>query len=49
MDGDLVVELFKIRNKEYSDQNIDLIIMDLNMINMDGDEATRQVNYFRVY
>ena len=41
-DGDRVVELFKSRNKQPGPLNIDLITMDFNMLNMDGDQATTQ-------
>ena len=40
-DGEKAVELFKFKNKMKSDLNIDLIIIDLNMNSMDGDEATK--------
>jgi CheY-like chemotaxis protein len=39
--GDSVVELFRRSNQEMGEGNIDLIIMDLNMGKMDGDEASR--------
>ncbi len=39
-DGDETVEFFKIKNKEKSNENIHLIIMDLNMNKMNGDVAT---------
>ena len=44
LDGDLGVEEFKKRNKNEGRWNINLIFMDLNMIRMNGDEATRLVN-----
>jgi CheY-like chemotaxis protein len=37
------VDLFKTKNKIKNEEKIDLIVMDLNMIKMNGDEATRQV------
>ncbi len=40
-DGDLAVELFKTKNKLKNEEKIDLIVMDLNMKKMNGDEATR--------
>ena len=45
-DGDKAVDLFRQRNKEKGEENIDLIIMDLYMVNMDGDIATYHVNIF---
>ena len=44
MDGDLSVKEFKKRNKDKGGWNINLIFMDLNMIKMNGDEATILVN-----
>jgi CheY-like chemotaxis protein len=40
-DGDKAVELVRKRNKEKNEENINLIIMDLNMLKMDGDFATK--------
>ena len=40
-DGDKAVTIFKDKNENKCSENIDLIIMDLNMVKMDGDEATR--------
>ncbi len=37
------MDLFKTKNKIKNEEKIDLIVMDLNMIKMNGDEATRQV------
>jgi CheY-like chemotaxis protein len=42
-DGEKAVELFKFKNKSKSELNIDLIIIDLNMKSMDGDEASKKV------
>ena len=44
-DGNLGVEEFKIKNKVLSKKNINIIIMDLNMGKMNGDEASRIVIY----
>ena len=43
LDGDLAVKKFKERNKIFSLFNIHLIIMDFNMIVMNGDEACIKV------
>ena len=45
-DGDKGVDMFKIHNAVKSIKNLHLIIMDLNMIRMDGDDATKQVKLF---
>jgi CheY-like chemotaxis protein len=42
-DGALAVELFRNSNLTKQETNIDLIIMDMNMNGMNGDDATRQV------
>jgi CheY-like chemotaxis protein len=39
-DGEKAVKLFEERNRKLSSKNIHVIIMDLNMVNMDGDVAT---------
>ncbi len=44
-DGDKAVQMFQSKNKVNSWENIDLIIMDFNMIEMNGDEATRIVSF----
>jgi len=42
-DGDKAVDLFKNKNSNLNIDNIDLIIIDLNMKQMNGDEACRIV------
>ncbi len=39
----MAIELFKMKNKVKSSNNIDLIIMDMYMSEMNGDDATREV------
>ena len=45
-DGDLSVENFKKHNKLKNNQNIQLIIIDFNMIKMNGDVAAKQVFFY---
>ncbi len=40
-DGDKVLLEFKNKNRIKNEENIDLIIIDLNMTIMNGDEATK--------
>jgi CheY-like chemotaxis protein len=45
-DGKIAVELYKEKNRSNSCKNCDfflMIVMDINMITMDGHEATRQI------
>ena len=46
-DGDKAVECFKLFNKIKNRNNIDIIIIDLNMIEMNGDVACKIVIYYK--
>ena len=45
-DGDKAVDCYLKLNEVKSECNINIIFMDLNMKNMNGDKATSQVKYF---
>ncbi len=47
-DGHKSIELFKEKNTKQSNQNIHLIMMDQNMIKMNGDEATKKVSILMI-
>ena len=46
-DGDKAVECFKLHNKIKNRNNIDIAIIDLNMIEMNGDVACKIVIYYK--
>jgi len=45
-DGDKAVECFKLQNNNKGENNIDIIIIDLNMNEMNGDVACKIVIYY---
>ena len=45
-DGDKAVECFVSQNKNKDENNIDIIIIDLNMNEMNGDVACKIVIYY---
>jgi len=45
-DGDKAVECFKLQNKNKDENNIDIIIIDLNMNEMNGDVTCKIVIYY---
>ena len=46
-DGDKCIKQFKQKNAAKGENNLDLIIMDYNMVNMNGDDATREVIIYK--
>ena len=46
-DGDKAVECFKLFNKIKNRNNIHITIIDLNMIEMNGDVACKIVKYYK--
>ena len=45
-DGDKAVECFNLQNRNKDKDNIDIIIIDLNMNEMNGDDACKIVTYY---